>query len=252
MKYKHLTPQQKYAISVMLQRPKTMTAIVEIIGVSRSTVSREVKRNSDGRGKHVYRWELAQRKYEKRLKHRLHYIKFTDEMKRTVHRLIVYGQYSPEQIAGRFTMRGEEMVCKEIIYKWIWKEKRWGNGEMARNLRHHGRRKRKRGSDYNSRGRIRDRVDISLRPPEVDQKLRFGDFEIDTIIGKNRKGAVMTINDRCTKIVLIRKLTGKEAGPLAEMAIDALALYKDMIHTITADNGKDFARHKDIAGRLAI
>ena len=144
------------------------------------------------------------------------------------------------------------MVCKEIIYKWIWKEKRRSNDELARNLRHHGRRKRKRGSEYNSRGRIRDRVDISLRPPEVDQKLRFGDFEIDTIIGKNRKGAVMTINDRCTKIVLIRKLTGKEAGPLAEMAIDALAPYKDMIHTITADNGKEFARYKDIAGSLGI
>ena len=57
----------------------------------------------------------------------------------------------------------------------------------------------------------------------------------------------MTINDRCTKTVLIRKLTGKEAGPLAEMAIDALAPYKDMIHTITADNGKEFVRHKDIA-----
>lgn len=52
-----------------------------------------------------------------------------------------------------------------------------------------------------------------MRPPEVDQKLRFGDFEIDTIIGKNRKGAVMTINDRCTKIVLIRKLRGKKPVP---------------------------------------
>ena len=149
-------------------------------------------------------------------------------------------------------MRGEEMVSKETIYKWIWKEKRRGNDEMARNLRYHGRRKRKCGSDYSSRGQIKNRIDISLRPPEVGQKLRFGDFEIDTITGKNRKGAVMTINDRCTQIVLIRKLKGKEAGPLAEMAIDALEPYKDMIHTITADNGKEFTRHKDIAGRLGI
>ena len=84
-----------------------MTTIAEIIGVSKSTVSREVKRNCYGKVKHVYRWEPAQRKYEKRMKHRPHYIKFTDEMKRTVHRLIVYGQYSPEQIAGRFMMRGD-------------------------------------------------------------------------------------------------------------------------------------------------
>ena len=70
-------------------------------------MSREVKRNCYGKVKHVYRWEPAQRKYEKRMKHRPHYIKFTDEMKRRVHRLIIYGQYSPEQIAGRFMMRGD-------------------------------------------------------------------------------------------------------------------------------------------------
>ena len=95
-------------------------------------------------------------------------------------------------------------------------------------------------------------LDISLRPPEVDEKLRFGDFEIDTIIGKKRKGAVMTINDRCTKIVFIRRLTGKEADPLARMTIDTLQPYKDMIHTITADNGKEFARHKEIAKGLDV
>lgn len=89
---------------------------------------------------------------------------------------------------------------------------------MAQNLRHHGRRKRKRGGECKSRGQIVDRVDISLRPPEVDEKLRFGDFEIDTIIGKNRKGAVMTINDRCTKIVFIRRLTGKEFARHKEIA----------------------------------
>lgn len=91
-----------------------------------------------------------------------------------------------------------------------------------------------------------------MRPPEVDEKLRFGDFEIDTIIGKNRKDAVMTINDRCTKIVFIRKLTGKEVDPLARIAIDTLQPYKDMIHTITADNGKEFARHKEIAKGLDV
>ena len=86
----------------------------------------------------------------------------------------------------------------------------------------------------------------------MNEKLRFGDFEIDTIIGKNRKGAVMTINDRCTKIVFIRRLEGKEADPLAKMTIDTLQPYKDMIHTITADNGKEFARHKEIAKELDV
>lgn len=71
------------------------------------------------------------------------------------------------------------------------------NDEMARNLRHRGRRKRRRDSLYSSRGIIQDRVDISLRPSVVDEKKRFGDFEIDTMIGKNRRGAIMTTNDRC-------------------------------------------------------
>ena len=115
---------------------------------------------------------------------------------------------------------------------------------------HRGRRKRRRDSLYSSRGIIQDRVDISLRPSVVDEKKRFGDFEIDTMIGRNRKGAIMTTNDRCTHLVLIRRLAGKEAAPLASTAIEALLPYKDKIHTITADNGKEFARHKEIAKGL--
>ena len=122
------------------------------------------------------------------MKTRRHYLKFTDEMKRTVRRFIIYGQYSPEQICGRFRLKGEEMVCAETIYRWIWQEKRSGNDELARSLRHHGRRKRRRDSLYRPRGTIQDRVDISLRPSIVDEKKRFGDFEIDTMIGRNRKG----------------------------------------------------------------
>lgn len=86
----------------------------------------------------------------------------------------------------------------------------------------------------------------------MEAKQRFGDLEIDTIIGKNHKGAIMTINDRCTSLVLIRKLEGKEAAPLAQSAIDALSPYKHLIHTITADNGKEFAAHQEIAKGLDI
>ena len=185
---------------MLLQTPMNLREIGEVIGVSTGTVSREIRRNSDMRGYHRYRWGLAQKKYERRMKSRRHYLKFT--------------------------------------------------GEMARNLRHHGRRKRRRDSLYSSKGIIQDRVDISLRPAVVDEKKRFGDFEIDTLIGKNRKGAIMTTNDRCTHLVLIRKLAGKEAAPLASTAIEALLPYKDKIHTITADNGKEFARHKEIAKGL--
>ena len=148
MGYKHLTIEQRYAIDVLLQTPRSLREISEIIGVSKGSVSREIRRNCDMRGCHRYRWQLAQKKYERGMKTRKHYLKFTDEMKRTVHRFIVYGQYSPEQICGRFRMKGEEMVCAETIYRWGWQEKK-----------------------------------------------RFGDFEIDTMIGKNRKGAIMTTKE---------------------------------------------------------
>ena len=250
MGYKHLTREQRYTIEALLQTPMNLRETGEVIGVSTGTVSREIRRNCSRRGYHRYRWQLAQKKYERRMEARRHYLKFTDGMKWTVSRFIIYGQYSPEQICGRFRLRGEEMVCAETIYRWIWQDKRRGNDELARNLRHRGRRKRRRDSLYRSRGIIQDRVDISLRPSIVDEKKRFGDFEIDTMIGKNRKGAIMTTNDRCTHLVLIRRLAGKEATQLASTAIEALLPYRDKIHTITADNGKEFARHKEIAKGL--
>ena len=123
MGYKHLTREQRYTIDALLQTPMSLREIGEVIGVSAGTVSREIRRNCDRRGYRRYRWQLAQKKYERRMKTRCHYLKFTDEMKRTVRRFIVYGQYSPEQICGRFRLKGEEMVCAETIYRWIWQEK---------------------------------------------------------------------------------------------------------------------------------
>jgi Transposase and inactivated derivatives, IS30 family len=70
------------------------------------------------------------------------------------------------------------------------------------------------------------------------------------MIGRKHKGAIMTKNDRCTHLVLIRRLAGKEATQLASTAIEALRPYKEKTHTITADNGKEFARHKEIAKGL--
>jgi len=80
--------------------------------------------------------------------------------------------------------------------------------------------------------------------------MRFGDFEIDTMIYRNRKGVIMTTNDKCTHLVLIRRLAGKEAAPLASTAIEALLPSNDKIHTITADNGKEYVRHKEVAKGL--
>ena len=80
----------------------------------------------------------------------------------------------------------------------------------------------------------------------------YVDLEIDTIIGSNHEGALVTINDRLTFKVCIRKLSGKDAVPLALKTIKSLQPIKDLVHTIMTDNGKEFAKHQEIAEKLEI
>ena len=114
MGYKHLTREQRYTIEALLQTPTSLREIGEVIGVSTGTESHEIWRNCDMRGYHRYRWQLAQKKYERRMKVRRHYLKFTDEMKRTVRRFIIYGQYIPK--GTDFSELTDEMLA-EIEWK---------------------------------------------------------------------------------------------------------------------------------------
>ena len=86
----------------------------------------------------------------------------------------------------------------------------------------------------------------------VDQKIRFGDLEIDTIVGSNHKGAILTINDRLTSFCWIELLKGRNAKELADAAVRRLLPVKEHIRTITSDNGKEFAEHKCIAEKLGV
>ena len=237
VKMTHLTREQRYGFFLMLQERKSRKAIAKTIGVSESTISRELRRNCDKRNG-SYDYDLAQRKYETRLKLRGRKPVFTKEMKDIAISLLEEG-YSPEQIKGRSNVEGFAMVSHETIYRWIWEDKR-KKGSLYLNLRRKGKRYNKRGNTLAGRGYIPNRIDIEERPAIVDLKERFGDLEIDTVIGSNHKGALVTINDRLTSKVWIRKLSGKDAAPLALKTIEVLQPIKDLIHTITADNGKEF------------
>ncbi|CDN30537.1 Mobile element protein [Mucinivorans hirudinis] len=246
---KQLTVEQRYTIFAMQQKSYPQKEIAETIGVSKSTISRELRRNCDKRsGKYVM--DLAQRKADERKKSKRHKQTFTLKMQKRVKRMLKIG-FSPEQITGRCRLLGKEMVSHETIYKWIWADKLSG-GELYKLLRRQGRKYAKRGSKNAGRGFIPNRIDIDQRPAVVELKERFGDLEIDTIIGKNHKGAILTINDRATSRVWIRKLSGKEATPLAEKTTSALKKVKELIHTMTADNGKEFAKHEEIAQKLEL
>ena len=234
----------------MLREEKlSQQAIANRIGKDKSVVSREIRRNADKRNG-TYKAELAQRKYTERMASKPKACKFTDEIKATVDKLLA-NDYSPEQIAGRCKLEGRPYVSYECIYQYIWEDK-MRKGQLYLHLRHHGRKYRKRGAAKDSRGKIRDQVSIDERPEIVASKIRFGDLEMDTVLGKNHKGAILTINDRATKLCWIRLLAGRESKPLTKRVIEVLEPLQSMLQTITVDNGKEFALHKAITQQLKI
>ena len=175
---------------------------------------------------------------------------FTKEIQDDV-KLLLAKKYSPEQIAGMAKKESFACVSYERIYQYIWDDKKQG-GSLHTHLRNKGKRYRKRGSAKDSRGIITGRIDISKRPAVVEQRERFGDLEIDTIIGKNHKGAIVTINDRATGMLKMKKVSTKEAEPVKQATIELLKDWKPFIHTLTADNGKEFALHHQISQSLQL
>lgn len=245
----HLTKEQRYTICSMKQNGYSQTEIARVINKDKSVVSREIHRNADGRSGE-YKADLAQRKYLKRQEYKAKPRTFTAQIEEYIRDKLEL-KYSPEQIAGIAKKNGDHCVSHERIYQFIWKDKRQ-NGKLHLNLRNKGRHYKKRSVIYDKRGVIPNRRDISQRPPEVELRERFGDLEIDLIIGKNHKSAILTINDRATGLGRLRKLNGKDAQQLATATIDCVKDWKPFLYTITSDNGKEFSEHQKIAKELDI
>jgi len=245
----HLTEEQRYTIATMKQQGYSQNQIANTIGKDKSIVSRELKRNRDERSG-AYRSDLAQRKYELRKSNKKHFVKLDSEMKNKIDDYLSQ-KLSPEQIVGICRKQSIEMVSHESIYQYIWADKK-RKGILYKNLRSQGKKYKNRSLKTDKRGQITGRKNIEERPKEVDKRERLGDLEIDTIIGKDHKGAILTINDRSTGILWMKKLEGKDALKLAEATKELLADYQPYIKTITADNGKEFAAHQLISEALNI
>lgn len=245
----HLTEAQRYTISSMLKEGYTQKEIASIIEKDKSVVSREKNRNSDKRSGE-YRYDLAQRKYEERQRNKPKKRYLTVAVENYIV-LNLEQKYSPEQIVGTAKKEGICCVSTERIYQYIWENKRQG-GKLYQHLRTQGKRYRKRGAAKDKRGLITGRVDISRRPNVVEDRKRVGDLEIDTIIGKNHQGAIVTINDRASGLVKMKKIDSKNAAQLTTETITILHEWKPYLHTMTSDNGKEFATHQMISKALGI
>lgn len=223
--------------------------ISERISKDKSVVSRELKRNCDLRNKD-YKADLAQKKYEKRKSEIPKKIYFTASIKElVVSKLGLF--YSPEQIVGECKLYKIPMVSVERIYQFVWMDKKDG-GKLHKNLRNRGRKYRKRSDFKDKRGVIIGRVDIDKRPKIVEERTRFGDLELDTIVGKDHQGGLVSINDRMTGLMKISKIASKEAKEVEAKIIEELSAWKPILHTLTSDNGKEFANHKVISEALDI
>ena len=245
----HLTVEQRYTISSMLKSGYSQSAIAKTVNKDKSVISRELNRNSDARSGE-YRSDLAQRKTISRHKAKRKKVRFSDAVKANVDTLIK-DDYSPEQVAGTLNKQGKDYVSHERIYQYIWQDKKQ-KGSLHLHLRHQGRKYRKRGQQKDKRGIIKERVSIEERPEIVEKRERFGDLEVDLIIGKNHNQAMLTINDRASGVLKMRKVPSKESKVISKAIVNELQDWSPYIKTITADNGKEFADHKYVAEQLGI
>lgn len=239
----HLSYEQRYTIESLLSAGHRQIEIARILCLDKSVISREIKRNCDGRNS-TYKAQLAQKKYTVRQASKPKFIKITDNLRLEIVQLLEQ-DYSPEQVAGLLKKKGVA-VSHEWIYQFVWNDKKQ-KGTLHTHLRRKGRRYRKRGSSKDYRGKIVGRVGIEHRPKEAEKRNIFGHLEVDTIIGQNHKGAIITLNERASGMLWMKKVESRDAETVKIKLSQMLEEIRPFIKSITADNGKEFSEHQFIS-----
>lgn len=236
---------QRYEIYLGLKRKWSETRIAREIGVSKSTVCREIRRNAKADGSYV--WKQAQAKCDSR-KHgfRGNHRK-TEELWWRVDRMIE-ADWSPGQIAGVLA-KEDVRICKQTIYNHVHADT---TGRLAAHMPHELKYNRRMKAWRPTKAtNIPNRTSIHERPKEADGK-RFGDWEMDTIVDSHGH-AILTLTERSTNFILIERLRqGRKAVPTAREVVRLLFPYRKQVKTITTDNGCEFAAHQDISKGLTL
>jgi len=245
MSYRQLTEIERYQIYVMKKAGHSQKEIAGYLERSPSTISRELHRNKGLKG---YRPKQAQRLASSRRSQAHKARKLTEQVLDWIERLIRQ-DLSPQQVVDYLKRNKKISLHHETIYQLIYADKAAG-GDLYRHLRVASKSYRKRYGHYDRRGKIKNRVSIDERPDIVAHRSRIGDWEGDTIIGRNRQSALLTLVERKTLYTVIARLSGKRADLLAETAIEAMNKLSAPVRTITLDNGLEFAQHAVIAEAL--
>jgi IS30 family transposase len=233
-------------LAALRRQGRNQSEIAHALGRHRSTVCRELCRNStraDGR----YRASTAQERTNGRRSRSRRNSRFGAEDFGLVEELLCR-QWSPEQVAGYLRRTGQLAISHETIYRHVWRDKKEG-GTLYTHLRGARKRRRKRYGAYDSRGRLAGKRLISERPAEVESRGRVGHWEADTVAGTGAKDCVVTLVERKTGLVLIGKLADRTAQGLSRRAVSLMRRPGAKFETVTADNGTEFHDYKRIEGR---
>ncbi|WP_036768374.1 IS30 family transposase [Photorhabdus australis] len=245
MTYIQLTETERYQISSLKKAGFSQRFIAESLKRSPSTISRELKRNQEVQTycpEQAHLKGLARRHFAKKA------VKITPEVKKWIKRLI-WQDLSPEQVVDYLKRHKGIFLHHETIYRLIYQDKIEG-GDLWQHLRIARKPYRKRYGRYEKRGKIKNRVSIDERPEFVDKKERIGDWEGDTIMGKDKKSVLLTLVDRKTLYTIIVKLDSKRALEVAKAVVKVLYPLKQRVKTITFDNGLEFAEHEIMSKKL--
>lgn len=252
MAHKQLNYRKRCHILAFWKAGYTQTQIAKEIGVNQSTISRELNRNitfvRTKLGSWQYKPDYAQGYARERHKKKNKQVKLTDEVAKFI-REKLQEKWSPEQISGYAKKHQLFSIGKEWIYQFILKDKEKG-GKLYLNLRHQNKKYRKRYGSPKRTGPIKNRRFIDERPAIINDKKRIGDWEIDTIIGKQQKQAVISIVERFSKKTILKKVSNKTAKLVAAATVDGLSRLPGAVLSITSDNGSEFARHEEISKQL--
>ncbi|MCA1850500.1 MAG: IS30 family transposase [Acidobacteria bacterium] len=246
MPYHQLTPAERYMLAALRKQGCNKSQIARSLGRHRSTVGRELGRNStraDGR----YRATTAQERANGRRSRSRRNRRFTPEDFAVVEELLCR-QWSPEQVAGHLARQGRLSISHETIYRHVWRDKKEG-GLLYTHLRRARKRRRKRYGGYDSRGKLAGKRPISERPPEADERRQAGHWEIDTVMGSGSKDCIVSIVERRSGLLLIGKLKDRTTKSLNRRVIHLIRRDGAAFKTVTADNGTEFHGYKGIEAR---
>jgi IS30 family transposase len=242
--YHQLTQAQRYQIYALQKTRHSLGETAKVVGVHKSSVSRELKRN---RGKRGYRPQQA---HEMALERRAKAVpRITVEGWATVEALLKQ-DWSPEQISGRLKKEQGIRISHEWIYHHVISDKRAG-GTLYKHLRCQKKRRKRYGS-YDRRGKLPNCRSIEERPAIVNARKRLGDWEVDTMLGSKHKDVMVTLTERKSRFVLVGKVKERTAQAVQSQICTLLLPIKDKVHTMTSDHGKEFAHHEQIAETLEL